>query len=103
MDNTINLSFEDAGEVSSLFSDAGATSGGKFRICLEGTITEITEEGVMMVPDTVESVTSTDPEGAEGDAAADASEATDDISEVSEDVPSMVQVMEKKMKKKDGG
>lgn len=104
MENIINLSFEGAGEVSSLFSDAGASTGGKVRIVIEADITELTEEGAMLVPDSIESVTSTDPAGSEADEAKDATGMTEDVpgADVEEDAPSMVHVLTKK-KSESGG
>ena len=95
MENSLNLSFEGAEEIRSLVSEAGISGKGRARITLEVDVTEVTEEGLMAVPDTIESVDKieSDKDGGEEDA-----EYEEDSGE---DTPGMVLVMSKRDKEKD--
>ena len=99
MENIINLSFEGAEEVRSLFSEAGADGGKKVKITIEASLTELTEEGAMLVPDSVESVFLME-DGEEPEAKPEPEE-TGEVTE-EEDAPGMVVLMNKKKKAESG-
>lgn len=93
MENTLNLSFQGAGEVRDLFSEAGAaTNKDRVRLVIEGDLTEIGEEGVSIVPDTVVKVTVVNKAEPEEDVEGDTS--GDD-----EELPGMVVLMGKDKEK----
>lgn len=95
MDNILNLSFKGADEVRELFSESGVGDNGqRVRITLEASMTEINEEGAMLVPDTVEVVETIEED------APDAGGAGVETALSGEDVPGMVLVLGGKGKKK---
>jgi hypothetical protein len=58
MDSNLSLSFEGAEEIRTLFAEAGAQAGARVRITLEALVSEMAEDGVVLVPDAVELVES---------------------------------------------
>lgn len=94
MENILNLSFDGAGEVRELFSKAGANNNGdRVKITLEADITELGEEGAMLVPDTIASVSMVK----EAEPANEV-DTPPGSSPSGDEVPGMVLVMDKKKK-----
>lgn len=91
MDNTLSIGFDGEGELQGAFAEAGASDPGtKVRMVVEATVVEMAEDGISLVPDSVEEI-SRIGEPVE--------ETPEEVEDDEGDTPAMVAVM----KERDGG